>query len=469
MNFNSMIFILFLGIVLVVYHALPRAFAKYVILASSCVFYGLWDYRFLALVLCAAAVNYFVAWLCSPEMAGNRRRYVLLFSLAFNISLLGVFKYMNFFGESLSAALSSLGLYLGYRHIDIILPVGLSFITFGMISYVVDVYNGQVSPERDFTVFASYVLFFPKLLAGPIERAGDLLPQIRQKQPIRTSQVTEGLWLMLWGYFLKVFVADNLSSVVDSIYSNYQTVSGADVVVCSYAYAYQIFGDFAGYSYIAIGVSKLLGISLQDNFRFPYFVKTPRDFWRNWHISLSSWIRDYLYIPLGGNRGSRLVNYRNVLIAMTLVGLWHGAGWPYVLWGIYHGIMLVCFNLFSTRRSAGSTSSVKTVARGILMFNLTCLGWMIFRAPDLGVLGTMISHVVFDFPQLTYKTFYWGMSFLFFAGIPFAIQLWQFRNKDALSAPFRTPITGVLCCTAMVFLMLAMGNWGTKQFIYMQF
>jgi len=347
--------------------------------------------------------------------------------------------------------------------------VGLSFITFGMISYVVDVYKGKVLPEKDFVVFASYVLFFPKLLAGPIERAGDFFPQIRQKQPVTKDLVTEGLWLILWGYFLKVFVADNLSNVVDSIYSNYKSVSGADVVICSYAYAYQIFGDFAGYSYIAIGVSKLFGISLQDNFRFPYFVKSPSEFWRNWHISLSTWIRDYIYILLGGNRGSRILVYRNLLIATTLAGLWHGADWPYVLWGIYQGILLICFNLFSRKTAVASAFSMKTVAGVFLMFNLTCLGWMIFRTPDMDVLFTMMSHAFFDVAPLTPRTFYWGMCFLSFAGIPFVIQLLQFRNKSALAAPFRTPITGVLWCTTMVFLLLVLGNWGTKHFIYMQF
>ncbi len=469
MLFNSMTFICFLAIVLVFYYAVPRACTKYVILISSCVFYGWCDYRLLVLILCVTAVNYFVALLCNAQMPAIWRKYLLLFSLIFNIGLLCIFKYLNFFAESVSEVLPYLGLHISYKPMDIALPIGLSFITFGMISYVTDVYNGKLAPERDFVILASYVTFFPKLLAGPIERAVDFIPQTRHGPSVNRTNVLEGVWLILWGYFLKVFLADNLGTVVDSIYSNYKVLSGADVIICSYAYAYQIFGDFAGYSYIAIGVSKLLGISLNDNFRFPYFVRTPSEFWRNWHISLSSWIRDYLYIPLGGNRGSRILTYRNLLIAMTLAGLWHGAGWPFVLWGIYHGVVLICFNLLSGRPSVNSIASIKSVAQVFLMFNITCLGWLIFRAPNIDVLATMLSHLVFDFSRVTPKTLFWGLSFLFFAAIPFTIQFIQFRNGNVISAPFKTSLGGVLWCTTIVFLLLVMGNWGTKKFIYLQF
>jgi alginate O-acetyltransferase complex protein AlgI len=467
--YNSTAFIWFLAIVLSLYYILPKAHTKYLILTVSYVFYGWWNYKFLGLILGSTVVNYSVAILFNEQTQEKWRKYLLLFNLVFNIGLLGIFKYFNFFSQSLSEILSCIGLHRNYVPVNILLPLGISFFTFQTISYTIDVYNRKLSPEKDFIVFASFIAFFPKVVSGPIERAGDLMPQIRQKPPIHRGYLTEGIWLMLWGYFLKVFMADNLGNIVDSMYSNYKTISGADVIMCNYIYAYQIFGDFAGYSYIAIGVARLFGVTLNDNFRFPYFVKTPSEFWKNWHISLSSWLRDYLYIPLGGSRCSRILTYRNLFITMTLAGLWHGAAWHFILWGIYQGIMLISFNVFSKKASTISTMSLKSATQIFIMFNITCVGWMIFRTPNMEVFSAMINHIIFDFSKVTYRTFYWGISFLFFISVPFTILFSQFMHKKALSFPFKTSISRVSCYMVMIFLLLVMGNWGTNQFIYLQF
>lgn len=469
MFFNSFFFIGFLIIVLAIYYLLPKAYTKYLIFFSSYFLYGWWDIKFLGLLFFSTIVNYLIAFIIQDHLSKVYRKYTFFGSLLFNICLLSIFKYFNFFSESLSDILNLIDLNHNFSFINIILPLGISFYTFQMISYTVDVYNNKIVPEKDFIVFASYISFFPKLVSGPIERADDLIPQLRQKQPVLRSCLTQGVWLMFWGYFLKVFMADNLGNIVDSIYSNYKTVSGVDVIIGNYAYAFQIFGDFAGYSYIAIGAAKLFGISLNENFRFPYFVKTPSEFWKNWHISLSSWLRDYLYIPLGGSRCSKILTYRNLFITMALAGLWHGAAWSFIFWGMYQGILLILFNYFSKKSTKASSTSKKSIISIFIMFNLTCVGWMIFRTPSMEVFNIMTSHIFFDFSKVTHKTFYWGMSFLLFISVPLCIQYFQFTNKSPLSLPFKTPITKASCCTVMIFLLLALGNWGTKGFIYSQF
>jgi len=335
----------------------------------------------------------------------------------------------------------------------------------------VDVFRRNFPPEKDFWVFAAYVSFFPKFIAGPIERAEHLIPQLRYKKLPDSKGFTEGLWLILWGFFLKVFMADNIGTIVDAIYKEYQTVSGIDVIICHYAYAFQIFGDFAGYSYIAIGTAKLFGINLIDNFRFPYFIKSPSDFWRHWHISLSGWLRDYLFIPLGGSRGTRIFTYRNLLITMILAGLWHGAAWNFILWGLYQGVMLVLFSMLTKESSEKTVPalSTKSAFRIFLMFNITAIGWMIFRTPNLEVLFRMINHIIFDFSRINYRTLYWAGISLVYVSIPLIIHFLQFQRNKANMIPFDTPIAKTLCCIVIIFLLLGMGNWGTKSFIYSQF
>jgi D-alanyl-lipoteichoic acid acyltransferase DltB (MBOAT superfamily) len=308
-------------------------------------------------------------------------------SVATNLTILGFFKYFNFFVGSMASLLGTVGLGVGDSlFLEIILPVGISFYTFQTISYSVDVYRGELEPTDSFVDFALFVAFFPQLVAGPIERARVLLPQILKERAFSTRQFSDGLFLIFWGLFMKVFVADNLAPFVDEQFSN-PDVAGFAALMGVYAFAFQIYCDFAGYSNVARGCARLLGIELMVNFRFPYISSTPSEFWRRWHISLSSWLRDYLYIPLGGNRSGVVGTYRNLALTMLLGGLWHGATWLFVLWGAYQGILLIAHRLVTElsgrfdldRRIFAIPRPVKIV----LMFQFVCGGWLIFRGQSV--------------------------------------------------------------------------------------
>jgi D-alanyl-lipoteichoic acid acyltransferase DltB (MBOAT superfamily) len=470
MLFNSMVFLWFLLAMLVLYYLLPRGVTKYLILAGSYVFYGWWDWRFLGLILATTAANYWVARAMDRARSGKFRDGLLVFSVIFNLSLLGVFKYFNFFAGSLTELLGTFGLTVRAIHLRVVLPVGISFYTFQAMSYTIDVYRRELASEKDFIAFAAFVSFFPQLVAGPIERAGHLLPQVVTRSIPTVSEVREGVWLMLWGFFLKVFMADNLSAVVDSMYADLQGLSGVDVIVCHYAFAFQILGDFAGYSFIAIGVARLFGVTLNDNFLFPYFVKSPSEFWRNWHISLSTWLRDYLYIPLGGNRGSRAFVMRNLLLTMVLGGLWHGAAWHFVLWGFFQGAILVLFRLAGARHaSARPDRPAVAVLKISAMFNLTCVGWMIFRTPDLATMGGMLKILMTQFAAVSPRTGYWIVQSAFFISVPLLIQVGQRLRAQPHALPIRNVHLRMLAGVLMVYLLMAAGDWGTKSFIYFQF
>ena len=470
MLFNSMAFLWFLLAMLLLYYLLPKSATKYLILIGSYVFYGWWDWRFLALILATTGLNYWTALELDRRNPGRVRNGLFVLSVILNLSVLGVFKYFNFFVDSLLELLGTFGFTPGSVHFNMVLPVGISFYTFQAMSYTVDVYRRELSPERNFVIFAAFVSFFPQLVAGPIERAGHLLPQVATRSVPTAADVREGVWLMLWGFFLKIFMADNLSTLVDSMYENVQSLSAIDVIICHYAFAFQILGDFAGYSYIAIGVARLFGVTLNDNFLFPYFVKTPSAFWKNWHISLSSWLRDYLYIPLGGNRGSNAFVIRNLLLTMVLGGLWHGAAWHFVLWGFFQGAILVLFRMTS-KKKAGAPGDTRSM--GLLkifgMFNLTCLGWMIFRTPDMATIGTMLKSLTTRFGVGSPRTTYWALQSAFFISIPLLIQLSQWVRAQPHALPIRNLYVRRFACVVMVYVLLAFGDWGTKSFIYFQF
>jgi alginate O-acetyltransferase complex protein AlgI len=341
MVFNSLHFIWFFIVVYCAYRLLPHRAQNWLLLAASYYFYAAWDWRFLGLLMASTIVDYTCALAIARAAAPRRRRALLVLSLAFNLTLLGFFKYFNFFADNLHVIFSALGWSVDFVTLRVLLPIGISFYTFMTMSYVIDVYRREIPATRDLLDFAVFVAFFPHLVAGPILRAARLLPQIDAPRRITREQLRDGAWLIAWGYFQKVFVADNLAALADAVFAPAAQPSGINVLVGVYAFAFQIYGDFAGYSNIARGTSKLMGIELIENFRFPYFVRTPQIFWRHWHISLSTWLRDYLYIPLGGSRGPEWKTWRNLIITMGLGGLWHGAAWTFVIWGLYHGVLLV--------------------------------------------------------------------------------------------------------------------------------
>src|SRR5215210_2878088 len=394
MVFNSLHFVWFFLAVYTMYRLLPHRGQNWLLLVASYYFYAAWDWRFLALLAASTIVDYSCGLLLDRTEALTKRRMLLSASLGFNLTLLGFFKYFNFFADSLHALLLAAGWSMDFVTLRILLPVGISFYTFVTMSYVIDVYRREIQPTRNIVNFAVFVAYFPHLVAGPILRASRLLPQIELPRGITAEQVRDGLWLIAWGFFQKIFVADNLAPLANSVFDPGAAPAGINVLLGVYAFAFQIYGDFAGYSNIARGTSKLMGIELLENFRFPYLVLTPQAFWRHWHISLSTWLRDYLYKPLGGSRGSAWLTRRNLLITMLLGGLWHGAAWTFILWGLYHGLLLVLYRPFESVFAPASAApepnrrfgATGRVGAWFLMFHLTCFGWLIFRAPSLAKL-----------------------------------------------------------------------------------
>ncbi len=399
MLFNSLEFAAFFLPVFLIYGALSwRAQNRWLLLASY-VFYGAWDWRFLGLILLSTVVDYGVGIRLAKTENPRKRRHLLGLSIFTNLGILATFKYAGFFADSLSRLLAPSGVSLGPFTLEVVLPVGISFYTFQTLGYTVDVYRRRLEPEHNCFDFALFVAFFPQLVAGPIERAARLLPQITRARRIDLPGLTAGAWLVLWGLFKKVVIADNVAALVEAVYAPGAIPEGGDVLIATYAFAVQIYCDFSGYSDIARGIGRILGFELMLNFRLPYLARNPSDFWRRWHISLSTWLRDYLYIPLGGNRRGGARTYRNLLLTMLLGGLWHGAGWTFVLWGAYHGALLAAFRAargslarLAPARAAGAR--LWRAAAIFLTFHLVCLGWLLFRAESLTQAAYLITRLL---------------------------------------------------------------------------
>ncbi len=396
MTFISYEFLAFFAVVLLAYGRLPMRAQNLWLLAASFFFYGWWDWRFLGLILGSSTIDYFAGLAASPDSGHSERtrRVAMWTSVASNLSLLGFFKYLGFFVESAQAGLAGLGLPWDTSTLNIILPVGISFYTFQTLSYTIDVWRGQLRPEKRFDTFLLFVSFFPQLVAGPIERASHLLPQLNAPRRPSAGTIADGFSLMLVGFFKKMVVADNMAPWVNELFRR-PDPTAAEVCVAAVAFAFQIYGDFSGYTDIARGAARTLGFDLQPNFRTPYLAINPSDFWRRWHISLSSWLRDYLYISLGGNRKGSTRTRVNLMVTMLLGGLWHGANWTFLLWGAYQGALLGAHHAI-THRDARKTQDARTLAlpalawRIALLFPLTCVGWLIFRSADIDELARML-------------------------------------------------------------------------------
>ena len=384
MLFNSFSFVVFFAIVYSAY-LLSRKNCQLqnrLLLLASYVFYGSWDWRFLSLLFVSTAFDFYIGKLLANQKNPHKRKVLLSLSVTANLSFLGFFKYFDFFADSFARLLSTFGMEADWPTLNIILPVGISFYTFHSLSYTIDIYRGKLDPTKSFLDFALFVAYFPQLVAGPIVRASHLLPQISQPRKITSPEIHAGLFLILWGYFKKVVIADNVGLISNQVFGDYGQYQGIDIVIGTLAFAVQIYCDFSGYTDIARGLCKLMGFNLLLNFRLPYLAESPSDFWQRWHISLSSWLRDYLYIPLGGNRHGELATYRNLMITMLLGGLWHGAAWTFVIWGAYHGLLLCVYRAASNCRhgfTVPASSSIRAL-RISIMFGFTLLGWLIFRS-----------------------------------------------------------------------------------------
>ncbi|RUA30635.1 MAG: MBOAT family protein, partial [Bacteroidetes bacterium] len=413
MLFNSIDFAVFLPIVFLLYWFVFNKNIKiqnFFLLIASYVFYGWWNWQFLALILFSTLVDYSIGRGLLVQNNVRKRKLLLWLSIIVNLGLLGYFKYYNFFIDNFIEAFSFFGEKLSVDSLKIVLPVGISFYTFQTLSYTIDVYKKKLEPTKDFIAFAAFVSFFPQLVAGPIERASNLLPQFSKNRSFDYDKAADGLRQILWGLFKKVVIADNAAQIANEIFNNSPDYSGSTLLLGAFFFAFQIYGDFSGYSDIAIGTSRLFGFNLMKNFAFPYFSRDIAEFWRRWHISLSTWFRDYLYIPLGGSRVGRWLNVRNIFIIFIVSGFWHGANWTFIVWGALNALYFLPLLLLNKNRL-----NTNNVAEGKVLpnfqelvamtvtFSLTLLAWVFFRSDDLShawnYLNTIFSASFFTIPH----------------------------------------------------------------------
>jgi D-alanyl-lipoteichoic acid acyltransferase DltB (MBOAT superfamily) len=471
MLFNTFHFAYFFAILFPLYWALPHRPQNYLLLAASYYFYACWDPRFLALLVLSTAMDYACGLAVDRIEAPRKRKLFVALSMALNLGMLGYFKYYNFFAESLQAALARSGVNVPLSHLNVVLPIGISFYTFQSMSYVIDVYRRDIKPTRNFIQFAAFVSFFPHLVAGPIMRPTTLLPQVARPRRFDLQQFYQGAYLIFWGLVKKVVVADNLAPIVNDLFGKSDTLDGGLAMVAIYAFAFQIYCDFSGYTDAARGIAKCLGFELALNFNLPYFATSPQDFWARWHISLSTWLRDYLYIPLGGSRGGKLKLYRNLMLTMIIGGLWHGAAWTFVLWGTYQGVLLVAHRLARPwldriHPTEPIDRACWKLVRIVATFHMVCFGWLLFRAQSLAQVRGMLRAIV-ERPAIPASSYLLPVAV---AVLPLLMyQVVQYVSKD-LDVIERTPwYVRSVFYTACFYAFVLAGEFGGSQFIYFQF
>lgn len=487
MLFNSFEFLVFLPIVFLLYWFVFNRSLKWqnaFVVVASYVFYGWWDWRFLLLIaftsLCSWASGLLIekyAYVPKSRNIFRDSRFYLWANILLNLGILGFFKYFNFFVQSFVDAFAAFGITLHATTLHIILPVGISFYTFQALSYSIDVYRKQLPPTRDAVAFLAYVSFFPQLVAGPIERATNLLPQFQRPRTFDYAQAVDGCRQMLWGFFKKIVIADNCAVYVNQVFDTYQDQSGSTLLLAAIFFTFQIYGDFSGYSDIAIGCAKLFGIQLMRNFNVPYFSRDIAEFWRRWHISLTTWFRDYIYIPLGGSRTTKAKIIRNTFIIFLVSGLWHGANWTFVVWGAYHAVLFMPLILMGKNRRFTDTVAANRIlptwresGQMLLTFVLVVIGWIIFRAESITqaweYLGGICDWSLFSVPWLMNKRFYQPL-FLFIAVM--LLMEWVLRNKKhGLQLPAMPRMLNWAVYFVLVVVMLLFGGHA-ENFIYFQF
>lgn len=478
MLFNSIPFLLFLPIVFSIYWIVNKKslqFQNLLLLASSYFFYACWDWRFLFLLIFSTALDYYTGIKMHESKTQNNKKFWFWLSVIINLGFLGIFKYYNFFAASFADALSNIGLHPNFWTLQVILPVGISFYTFHGLSYVIDIYKGRIIPEKNVVTYSLFVSYFPLLVAGPIERATHLLPQIKSKRTFDSNKAIDGLNQIIWGLFKKVVIADSCAQYANAIFDNYQNMNSVSLVLGAIYFSFQIYGDFSGYSDIALGTSKLFGIDLLRNFNYPYFSRDIAEFWRRWHISLSSWFRDYLYIPLGGSKGGMKSKIRNTFIIFIVSGFWHGANWTFMFWGFLNAVYFLPLLVSNNNRN-----NIEIVAKGKLLptfrefvsiiatFSLTTFAWIFFRSESISKAFLYIKNIFsFNFDgKIQYLSnerysIELVILLLFFIGFE-----WKSReNEHPISGKYK-----LLKLILIIISILILGVFSNpSDFIYFQF
>lgn len=493
MLFNSYQFFIFFPIVTVLYYVIPNRCKIYWLLITSYYFYMSWNPKYAVLIFVCTGITW-GGGIIIEHFKGRSRKAILTLVIAFPLMILFIFKYLDFVWENLQNAAEKIGVTMGGCPWSYALPVGISFYTFQAIGYVIDVYRGNVKAERSLLRFATFVSFFPQLVAGPIERSSNLLHQIDhvgEKRSVDWNKVRDGLIYMLYGYFVKMVVADNLSVYVDEIYKRYYFYGSVELIIAAVFFSIQIYCDFSGYSAIAIGAAQVMGFELMENFHAPYFATSIKDFWRRWHISLSTWLKDYVYIPLGGNRCSRIRRYFNLMLTFLISGLWHGANWTYVLWGGMHGLCQISGELtMPVREKVADIIGINRSESGyehmrmIMTFVLTTVAWILFRAESIGQAVQYISSMVTKWnPWVltdgSIKTvgFYNGVEYIVVLGaVAFMLRIDHILEKKKQRIDVYLEKQGnffrMLFVVGIIFSIVMFGNYGGYQanaFIYFQF
>lgn len=480
MLFNSIDFAIFLPIVFILYWFITYKNLKLqniLIVLASYLFYGWWDWRFLSLIIFSTLVDYTIGLSLSREEDSKKRLLLLWISILVNLGFLGFFKYYNFFLDNFAQAFTFFGFEIKASRLNIILPVGISFYTFQTLSYTIDVYKKKLEPTKDIIAFMAFVSFFPQLVAGPIERATNLLPQFFKKRNFEKNIAIDGLRQMVWGFFKKIVIADNCATYVNDIFSNYTDHSGSTLFLGGIFFAFQIYGDFSGYSDIAIGTAKLFGFDLMRNFAYPYFSRDIAEFWRRWHISLSTWFRDYLYIPLGGSRGGTLMKVKNTFIIFIVSGFWHGANWTFIVWGALNAIYFLPLLLTKQNRNnldivaqGKLLPNIKEIFQILLTFFLTIIAWIFFRSDNvssaLEYLSKMLAFTTYSWPDI------FPIDFMLII-LLFLLTEWVQREKiHPLEFHHKTKYSFVwhsIIVSFVVWMIILWGAFDNKEFIYFQF
>jgi D-alanyl-lipoteichoic acid acyltransferase DltB (MBOAT superfamily) len=481
MLFNSIEFLIFFPFVVILFFVIPHKFRWLLLLAASYYFYMCWKPEYIFLIIASTLIDYYAGLKMGAVESVRRKKKFLLLSLVSNLTLLFSFKYFNFFNNSARELFDRFNIFYDIPAFDILLPVGISFYTFQTLSYSIDIYRGHKEPEKHLGIFALYVAFFPQLVAGPIERSTRLLPQFFEKKSFDYQRVTDGLKLMLWGFFKKVVIADRLAFYVNEVYNNPADFYGFHIILATYFFAFQIYCDFSGYSDIAIGAAQVMGYELMQNFRRPYFAKSISEFWKRWHISLSTWFRDYLYISLGGNRVSIPRWYFNLFIVFVISGLWHGANWTFILWGALHGFYLIFSILTKDIRLqlAGKlgrfySENIQKFVKVFITFHLVLFAWIFFRANSISDAFTLLNNMFILSDQQLLKlslSLGWYELVIAVSAIMFLLIVHIMQRTIAIrNFVSKKPVwVRFAIYYIIIFSILIFGQFKETEFIYFQF